>query len=116
MRQLIIPVLLGVFAAAPAWACNGEKCDAACELPHKSETSQAPQIPGGKTVLFSLEGVKCGKCAAKIEAKLKALHGVKHVAIDVEKQTLSVVILPQQVAVPALIQAVEQAGYKAKQS
>lgn len=116
MQRLLISALVGVIGLSlPALACNGEKCDAACEVPHKTEAQTPKLIPGGKLVTLNLEGVKCGKCAAKIEAKLKALTGVHHVSIDVEKKTAAVMYMPGKVGVPAMLDAVKQAGYKAKQ-
>lgn len=116
MQKLLSLAVVGMLGMSlPALACQGGKCNASCTLPHKTEAKLPQMIPGGRIATLKLEGVKCGNCAAKIEAKLKALAGVRHVAIDVQKKTASVMYLPGKVAVPAMLNAVKQAGYKAKQ-
>ena len=61
---------------------------------------------------MSVQGMTCAACAARVEKKLNTIDGV---AATVNFATeAAIVAVPAEVAVQQLIDAVEQAGYRAE--
>lgn len=64
-----------------------------------------------KTQTFSVSGMACGHCKARVEAALNALNGVSQAAASVEQKSVTV-SYDEAVLAPAQLQAaVEAAGY-----
>jgi P-type Cu+ transporter len=67
--------------------------------------------PGSREVELSIRGMTCAACAARVEKKLSALDDVS-AAVNFATETARV-SAPESVPVARLIEAVEQAGYRA---
>ena len=63
------------------------------------------------THVLTVEGMACVKCSARVEAALKALKGVKTVAVDLEVKTVTVTAV-ESVTLDAMTAAITEAGYK----
>jgi len=70
----------------------------------------------GKTenIVLKVEGMHCMHCAAKVEAALKALKGVKKAQVTLEKGTVSVDYVAAKVNGEAMVNAVKAAGFSAE--
>lgn len=69
-------------------------------------------LPGPTEIQLAIRGMTCAACAARVEKKLSAIEGVaSRVNFATEKAT---VFAPLSVSAPQLIEAVEQAGYRAE--
>jgi Cu+-exporting ATPase len=72
--------------------------------------SASEETSNGTTL--SVQGMHCGHCTAKVEAALASISGVGAVSVDLAAGTATIQgVSPSDVA--ALVQAVEQAGFKA---
>lgn len=69
----------------------------------------------GKTenIVIKVEGMHCMHCAAKVEAALKALKGVKNAKADLAAKTVSVNFVAVKVTVDEMVNAVNGAGFSA---
>ena len=69
----------------------------------------------GKTenIVIKVEGMHCMHCAAKVEAALKALKGVKNAKADLAAKTVSVDFLAAKVNAEEMVNAVNGAGFSA---
>ena len=65
------------------------------------------------TVSFSIEGMHCASCVARVEKSLKALPGVKDARVNLATERATVEATTPAPSFEALARAVEQAGYKA---
>ena len=65
-----------------------------------------------KTVDLTIQGMHCDGCAKTVEALLKSEPGVKSATISYAKGLARVVFDPTTVDLPALVKAVERAGYR----
>ncbi|HUW35511.1 MAG TPA: heavy metal translocating P-type ATPase [Planctomycetota bacterium] len=75
------------------------------------------QTQGNETkVTLNIEGMHCASCVARVERTLAALPGVTRTAVNLAMETATVAYDPDKVAVDAMVDAVEDAGYKAKVS
>jgi len=61
-------------------------------------------------ISLKIEGMDCGKCAAKIESALKEVSGVKEASVSLLKETADVQVT-KGVTVASLTEAVNKAGY-----
>ena len=64
--------------------------------------------------VFAGEGMTCQGCVGTVTAALEKLPGVESVDVSLEKKQAVVVGSPAQVTAPAVVAAVEKAGYKAR--
>lgn len=64
-------------------------------------------------VVIRIEGMHCHKCEQAIQKALKRLPGVHEVEVDFPTTQASVLFDGAQIAISELMQAVNQAGYKA---
>ncbi|HWP48500.1 MAG TPA: copper ion binding protein [Candidatus Limnocylindrales bacterium] len=72
----------------------------------------AADVPLQKTVL-KIQGMVCEACPPKIKKALEGLDGVKKVEVSLEKAEAYVESEPGKVTTEQMIQAVDQAGFKA---
>ena len=64
-------------------------------------------------VRLPVEGMTCGSCVARIERTVKKIVGVQAVRVSLRDETMTVRREPALVSNAALVQAVEDAGYRA---
>ena len=62
---------------------------------------------------FPIEGMTCASCVARVERSLRSVAGVTDATVNLATESASVRALPG-VALPALLTAVEKAGYVAR--
>ena len=60
---------------------------------------------------LTVDGMNCQKCAARIDAALKSVNGVKKVSVDLEKKSVSV-ISREEISESVLKEAIEKLGFK----
>jgi Cu+-exporting ATPase len=78
-----------------------------------SSAGMTGDTPSGlRAVEFSIQGMTCAACAARIERKLNAMSGVT-ATVNYATEKASI-IAPGSVPVPLLIEEVERAGYGAE--
>jgi len=73
-----------------------------------------PGEQGRARVDLSVEGMTCASCVARIEKKIARLPGVAEASVNLATEKASVRYDPAMVDVPALVGAVEAAGYRAR--
>ena len=64
-----------------------------------------------ETVILNVEGMMCMHCAAKVENGLKAVKGVKGVAVDLKSKTVTVTVT--ECDTDTLVDTVNSLGFKA---
>ncbi len=65
------------------------------------------------SVVISVEGMHCMKCAAKVENSLKALDGVKKAKAEPEKKSVKVAYDGDRVTPDTMKAAINAVGFKA---
>jgi len=63
---------------------------------------------------FTVTGMSCAACAARVEKGLKALPGVADAAVNLATEKAAVVYYPDRVGAAALVDAVTKLGYEAR--
>ena len=79
-------------------------------------TKTAPESatrPTGRSVRLPIEGMGCASCASKIEKALCSVPGVAGASVNFASEEASVTLAPG--AVPDLVAAVEDAGYRVRE-
>ena len=66
-----------------------------------------------ETVRIGVEGMSCGGCVKNVTGALSALPGVSRVEVSLENKCAEVAFDPAQIQRPALVAAVEDAGFDA---
>ncbi len=66
-----------------------------------------------ETITLNVGGMHCKHCAARVEAALKGVAGVKRVAVDLEKETATVNYVPNKTDANAMVAAVVKLGFTA---
>jgi copper chaperone len=66
-----------------------------------------------ETVTLKVEGMTCGGCVASVTRVLKAAPGVADAVVKLDAKSATVTFDPAQTSVPALKNAIEDAGYVA---
>jgi len=66
-----------------------------------------------ETVTLKVEGMTCGGCVASVTRVLKAAPGVADAVVKLEAKSATVTFDPAQTSVPALRDAIEDAGFVA---
>ena len=61
--------------------------------------------------ILTVDGMHCQKCAARIDAALKSIDGIKKVSVDLDKKTVSV-ISKEEIAESVLKETIEKLGFK----
>lgn len=64
-----------------------------------------------ETTRIAIRGMTCGGCAASVTRVLEALPGVNDVEVTLEPGSATVSYDPSRTGLPALRQAIEDAGY-----
>ena len=67
-----------------------------------------------ETVILDIEEMTCASCVARVEKALRSVAAVETASVNLATAKAVVTVLGGKVAVPALVKAVEKAGYKAK--
>ena len=81
----------------------------------RKKTGRAPdQGETAMTKKFKVEGMMCQHCVAHVKAALEGVAGVEKAEVDLKKKS-AVVTLSGEVSSEALISAVTEAGYTAKE-
>ena len=65
----------------------------------------------GLKTMYTVEGMSCEHCAARVKEAIEALEGVKSVAVNLKKKTVKVKAI-QEIPTNLVVEAVEKAGYK----
>jgi len=66
-----------------------------------------------ETVTLKVDGMTCGGCVASVTRVLKAAPGVADAVVKLEAKSATVTFDPAQTSVPALRDAIEDAGFVA---
>jgi len=64
------------------------------------------------TEVFSIGGMNCAACSARVEKALQKLDGVESAAVNIATEKATVVYNPQKIKLLTLRAAIENAGYK----
>ncbi|MBW8319801.1 MAG: heavy metal translocating P-type ATPase [Rhizobium sp.] len=67
-----------------------------------------------ETVILDIEEMTCASCVARVEKALKTVPAVEAASVNLATAKAIVTVLGGKAAVPAMVKAVEKAGYKAK--
>jgi copper chaperone len=120
MRSLVLAVAVALATPAAALACGGQPCGEGCSLSaHAAESGDAfaaVEAARGTKVWLEVDGMKCGKCSARVTEALKGLDGVTAVAVSHENGKARVAYDAAKVDVTKLVQAVTALGYSAKKA
>ncbi len=66
-----------------------------------------------ETVTLKVDGMTCGGCVASVTRVLKATPGVADAIVKLDAKSATVTFDPGKTSVPALKNAIEDAGYAA---
>ncbi|MBI3077505.1 MAG: cadmium-translocating P-type ATPase [Deltaproteobacteria bacterium] len=77
------------------------------------EVRPAPAPGGVKAATFFLRGVDCGACAGEIEARVRALPGVRQASVDVPAASLRVAFEDGRLSEGRIIHMVGELGFRA---
>jgi copper chaperone len=64
-----------------------------------------------ETARIDIRGMSCGGCVASVTRVLEALPGVREVDVTLQPPRASISYDPARTGVPAMKQAIEDAGY-----
>ncbi len=67
-----------------------------------------------ETVILDIEDMTCASCVSRVEKALKSVPAVETASVNLATAKAVVTVLGGKAAVPAMVKAVEKAGYKAK--
>src|SRR4051812_3789626 len=87
------------------------------QAPESFGAASAPALhpgAGSAQVELAVEGMTCASCVARIEKKLTRLPGVAEASVNLATEKAHVRYDPVAVTVPALVEVVEAAGYRAR--
>jgi len=66
-----------------------------------------------KTTTIKIGGMSCDGCVKSITRALQAVPGVSKAQVSLERAEATIAFDPEKVAKPALVEAVEDAGFTA---
>lgn len=69
-----------------------------------------------ETRVINVEGMTCGGCVKSVDSAVSQLQGVQSVDVDLEGNKASVTYDASTVAVEAIVEAIEDAGFDASVS
>ncbi len=110
----VATVFVVAFAAFPYYAGSLSAClsrsqgNQAIASGTKGEASL--KLP---TVVIKVNEMTCGGCAGVVKASLEKVSGVKSAVVSFEKAEARVEYNPSEVTIEKLVEAIDQAGYKA---
>lgn len=64
-------------------------------------------------LILNVQGMTCGHCVARVERALRGIDGVAKVEVSLAEHRATIAYDDAKVDAPALIAAVEDAGYEA---
>lgn len=67
-----------------------------------------------KQIRLQIEGMSCGHCVAAVRTALTGLAGVQEAEVRIGEATVT--LDPAQASIAALIDAVQDAGYEAREA
>ena len=67
-----------------------------------------------KTTTIKIGGMSCDGCAKSITRALQAVPGVSKAEVSLERAEATIAFDPEKVAKPALVEAVQDAGFSAE--
>ena len=70
-------------------------------------------ITATETRVINVEGMTCGGCVKSVDSAVSQLQGVQSVDVDLEGNKASVTYDASTVAVEAIVEAIEDAGFDA---
>jgi copper chaperone CopZ len=113
----IVTVFVIAFAAFPAYSgffvAKGSKVALPPSGTQVAAVTNAPEPI--TTATLKVEGMTCAGCVANVQNALKKTPGVTSAQVSLDPPQAIVTYNPKQVQVETLIQAVQKAGYTAKQ-
>ena len=95
----VIAAISGLIAALPV--CG-----------QTTETIESPENIRASTVRFSVEGMSCASCAARVTRTVKALDGVIAVDVSLAERQARVQYLDGKISPERIAAAVRELGYK----
>ncbi|HSH38174.1 MAG TPA: heavy-metal-associated domain-containing protein [Chthoniobacterales bacterium] len=109
---------LVVATAMAGFALQTTNAQAGCCAPDKkiAQTTSTAAQAATKTVGLDIEGMTCGSCAASVKTALEKLDGVRNVQISSEQKGGTVEFDAAKVSEAKIVEAVNNAGFKAQQS
>ncbi len=99
---LILSVMAGVAGAIAVLPILGQT----------TETIESPASVQTKTVYFSVEGMSCASCAARVTRTVKALDGVTTVNVSLAERRARVQYVEGKISPESIAAAVRELGYK----
>ena len=113
--RIFIALIFSAIAYSPAaLACGGQSCGNSCNMANAPSDSVDLSALEGERAAFSVEGMKCGRCSAKVVAALNAVDGVKGATVDHATGNAQVVFQADKTNAAALLAAITSTGYAAK--
>jgi Cu+-exporting ATPase len=79
-----------------------------------AEENKVVTLPANRNVELDIEGMTCASCVNRIERKVKKLEGVQAASVNLATERGSFTYDPAKVQLTQLIEAIENAGYKAQ--
>ena len=65
------------------------------------------------TITLNIPEISCGHCTSSIESALKELAGIQSVTTSIENKTATVEFAEDQIALEAVIEAIDNIGFTA---
>jgi copper chaperone CopZ len=65
-------------------------------------------------ITLAVRGMFCGSCATAVKKALARLPGIIDVAVEVERDRVTVTYNPRKASVPQMVEAIRKAGYRAE--
>ena len=113
--RIFTAIVFSTLAYSPAaLACGDQSCATACNMATTPADSADTSAVEGERAAFAVEGMKCGRCSAKIVAALEAVEGVKVATVDHATGDAQVVFQAEKTNSAALLAAITATGYAAK--
>ena len=112
--RIFLALMVSVLAYTPAaLACGGQNCGNSCNMANAPSDSADLSALEGERAAFTVEGMKCGRCSAKVVAALKAVDGVKGATVDHATGKAQVVFQADKTNSALLLAAITATGYAA---
>ena len=113
--RIFTAVVFSALAYSPAaLACGDQPCATACNMTSAPADSSETATVEGERAAFTIEGMKCGRCSAKVVAALEAVDGVKAATVDHATGDAQVVFQAEKTNSAALLAAITSTGYAVK--